>query len=90
MVCLIFAISGKTMTSHLLDTPSIKTCFTNIHPLQFITIPPRLPMLGGLPTPLFIRPPTIREGRVLTFSKKYLIVPTFTDVPVSKLLRSGY
>ena len=64
MVCLIFAISGKTMTSHLLDTPSIKTCFTNIHPLQFITIPPRLPMLGGLPTPLFIRPPTIREGRV--------------------------
>ena len=31
------------------------TCFTNIHPLQFITTP-KLPMPGGLPNPLSIRP----------------------------------
>ena len=70
------------MTLQSIGYPPTKTCFTNIHPLQFIT--PKLQMSVGL-TPLFIRPPTIRVGRVYlneyfislkNYPKKYELVGT--------------
>ena len=53
MVRLIFAISDINMTPQSIRYPPIKTSFTNIHPLKIITTPQKLPMSGGLPTPIY-------------------------------------
>ena len=48
-----------TLPPNLLDILHTQGIFTNIHLLQFITIS------GEFAIPLSIRPPPIREGRVI-------------------------
>ena len=50
--------------------PSIKTCFTNIHPLQFITIPTNY--FRWTSALSIIDFPKIREGRVTIFLLVYM------------------
>ena len=54
MVYLIFAISDMTMSPpNLSDTPQIKTCFTNIQSLQFITTAPQITNFRWTSDPLY-------------------------------------
>ena len=64
MICIIMAMSDIDLTPPP-QSIGYPTFFTKIHLLQFITPPPKkIAILGKFLTLLYIRPPTIREGRV--------------------------
>ena len=64
MVCLIFVISDITMTHQTIRYSPQLRLISQISTHLNLLPPTKLLMPGGFPTPLFIRPPTIREGRV--------------------------
>ena len=66
------------LTPQSIRNPHLRHFFTNIHPLQFITIP-KLAISGELPTTYLLEPPTIRKGRVQTLLNSYFTVISIFD-----------